>query len=679
MNIKGITIMCAPLLTALVAVAALATAVAVAAVAAAAAADPPADSGPLKPPMTAAQVITVLDQTVDWYRTLGLQQQAASDPSDLLILYDNRQTATKVLGLAFDLARANADMLSKNLDATNADTDNKTDSNDATTSSNALLQLQKKLDGETATVQAELDALQHPSPPHAGAKKPKVDVQAKVHELQGELDLINTKRNIVNTMVGFAGEGGNSTAGALRSQIDAMAVALPATIAGGNPASSPSGSSPGGAGPTPPAPAAAPAAPATAAQPPSASSTVTAVGTFGLWDLALNAFRLSEKANTVDGIDKRTAALQATLAKIRSTLLDQIKTLSARGDALAAAAESADATTLNGVHDQLDDLSAQFKQVSALLLPLSREGVLLNQYRHNLDTWRDTIRTETKSALKTLGIRLAILLVILGLLFGAAELWQRTVIRYIQDTRRRYQLLLLRRIALWSLVVIVVGFAFASELGSIVTFAGLITAGIAVAMQSVLVSIVGYFFLIGKYGIRVGDRVQIGEVAGEVIDLGLVRMYLMELGAKGASGPTGRVVAFANSVVFQVASGLFKQIPGVNFGWREVVLNLPAGVDYAAIKERLLTAITTALADYLPEIERQTREIERTTMSTSAGDAKPQVQLHFSGSTVEAHVRYPVHLAHAAEIDERVTESLTHVMQAAALAAAAAAPPPANA
>jgi small-conductance mechanosensitive channel len=208
----------------------------------------------------------------------------------------------------------------------------------------------------------------------------------------------------------------------------------------------------------------------------------------------------------------------------------------------------------------------------------------------------------------------------------------------------------------------VIGFAFASELGSIVTFAGLITAGIAVAMQSVLVSIVGYFFLIGKYGIRVGDRVQIGEVTGEVIDLGLVRMYLIELGAKGTMGPTGRVVAFANSVVFQVSSGLFKQIPGVNFSWREVTLNLPAGADYALIKGKLIAAVTDALKDYRAEILRQTKEIERTTLSSAAGDAQPQVQLHFTGTGVEAHVRYPVHLQHAAEIDERVTEALANVI-----------------
>jgi len=221
---------------------------------------------------------------------------------------------------------------------------------------------------------------------------------------------------------------------------------------------------------------------------------------------------------------------------------------------------------------------------------------------------------------------------------------------------------LLRQIAFWSLVVIIVGFGFASELGSIVTFAGLITAGIAVAMQSVLVSIVGYFFLIGKYGIRVGDRVQIGEVSGEVIDVGLVRMYLMEFGGHGSLGPTGRVVAFPNSVVFQVSSGLFKQIPGVNFAWHEITLSVPAGADYASAKEKLNAAVIDALKDYHHEIQRQTQEIQRATWSGSGGAALPTVQLKFSANGVEAHVRYPVHLQHAAEIDERVSQALLQVI-----------------
>jgi small-conductance mechanosensitive channel len=205
---------------------------------------------------------------------------------------------------------------------------------------------------------------------------------------------------------------------------------------------------------------------------------------------------------------------------------------------------------------------------------------------------------------------------------------------------------------------------FVTELGSLATFAGLITAGLAVAMQSVLVSIVGYFFLIGKYGIRVGDRVQIGTVTGEVIEMGLVRLHLMEVSGEGQMAPTGRVVAFANSIIFQSSGGLFKQIPGVNLAWHEVTFSLPSGADYAALKDRMVEAVTRVIADYREDIVRQTREIQKAASATETGDPLPSVQLRFSASSVDAIVRYPVQLSHAAEIDERVSRELMNVISA---------------
>ena len=592
--------------------------------------------------MTGADVIRMLDQTIDWYRTLGIQQQAANEPSDILILYDNHQTANQVIGLAFDIARANADILAKQPRPKEAGGD--------PASSQTLSQLQDKFSALGTTVQAEMDSDRQ----LLGKARPeqKNQLQAKIAELQGELDLINARKSLLGTLSTFAnqsdpnGSGGN----ALKAQIEAMAVTMPtaanATGTPNPPAADAAGAAGTGGGKT-----AAPLSVLTGAS-------SSAAARFGIWDLAANAVRLSEKIATIDIIDARTSALQATFSQISAPLISQLKALSARGDALASQADSAGSDTLNQVRDQLDNLSAQFKQTSNMLIPLSKESVLLKQYRRTVGNWRDAVKGQYINALKTLGVRIIVLAVLLAMVFAAAEVWRRAVMRYIPDSRRRYQFLLLRKIALWCLVVIIVGFAFASELGSIVTFAGLITAGLAVAMQSVLVSIVGYFFLIGKYGIRIGDRVQIGDVTGEVIELGLVRLYLMELGARGLSGPTGRVVAFANSIVFQVSSGLFKQIHGVNFIWREIVLNLPPGIDYAAAKEKLMSAVNNAVKDYRDEIVRQTKEIQRATASNSADDARPRVQLTFSAAGAQAHIQYPVHLQNAAETEERVSRAV---------------------
>jgi small-conductance mechanosensitive channel len=597
--------------------------------------------------LTGDQVIQILDQTVEWYRTLGTQQQTASQPSDLLILYANQQTAAQVVGLAFDIARANAELLSSEASSGQA-------AADTASSSQALVAQQKKLQAQRLSIQTEMDADRKQIA--ASAAGGKSDLNSKLSELQGELDMLDARKNLLDTMAQFVNENDSksSSANALKAHIDAIAVSVPTTASA--PAPTPA--------PTAPTP-----APAAGKSAPAATPTVFAGGASastrtGIWELASNAFKLSDKVGTIKAIDRNTATLEQTFAKIRSAPLEQLKGLSARSDALAAQADTAQGAALKDVRNQLDTLAWLFKQTSDILIPLSKEGVLLQQYRHNLSSWQEAVKRQYHEAVATLGVRLGILLALLAVVFGGAEVWRRLVIRYTHDPRRRYQQQLVRKITAWTLAVVIIGFSFVTELSSFATFAGLITAGLAVAMQSVLVSIVGYFFLIGKYGVRVGDRVQIGNVSGEVIDLGLVRMHLMELSPQGPLGATGRVVAYANSIVFQPTGGLFKQIPGVNFAWHETTWKLPAGCDYVLIKEKLLAAVVNVVKDYHEEIVRQTKQIETTTASSSVGGAQPQVQLHFSAAGVEALVRYPVQMQHEAEIDERVSKEVMKVISA---------------
>jgi small-conductance mechanosensitive channel len=304
-----------------------------------------------------------------------------------------------------------------------------------------------------------------------------------------------------------------------------------------------------------------------------------------------------------------------------------------------------------------------------VLIPLSKEAILLQQYRSNLFNWRASVRRQYHEAAIALAERVGVLLALLAIVVAAGEIWRRLLNRYVHEQHRRYQMLLLRRITLWTVAAIIVGLTFVTELSSLATFAGLITAGVAVAMQSVLVSIVGYFFLIGKYGVRVGDKVQIGNVTGEVIDIGLVRMHLLELGSRGPLERTGRTVAFANSIAFQSSGGLFKQIPGVNLAWHEITLALPAGSDYALLKKELLEAVGRVLGQYREDFIEQSKRIDqwkdlKTRASIAAGEMLPQIFLRFAASGVEALVRYPVPVEQAVEVDDRVSESLLNVLGA---------------
>ncbi|HTB88637.1 MAG TPA: hypothetical protein VK743_11815 [Steroidobacteraceae bacterium] len=615
----------------------------VGALAAAGAASPPTAPSTLNTTqvsvLSASEVVEILDQASEWYRALGLPQQNSLQPSEVLILYANRQIADKVVDLVVELARANAELLSSEANAARATADK--------SAAASLKQQRDQLAAQRQSIQQEIAADQQKRSAAGGAGK---ELEAKLAELQGELAMNAARANLLDTMGEFVSQRDpkSADAEALKAHIDAIAASIP-LAAGAN--APPSGAT---------------TATATPAASALSNSGVEKSGTRdGIWDLAKNVFDLRAKIKAIEVIDARSKDLADLFDKYSDAPRARLQSYAAGSDALASAADSATGVALQNLRSQFDTLAWLFKQTSSILLPLSKEKVLLEQYRHNLANWRDITRRQYHEAWQVLAARLGIVIGLLAAVFVLAEVWRRAVLRYVHEPRRRYQFLLVRTIVMWVVIVAIVGLSFVTEISSFATFAGLITAGVAVAMQSVLVSIVGYFFLIGKYGIRVGDRVQIGAVVGEVMDLGLVRMHLMEFHGDGPLGPTGRVVAFPNLIVFQATGGLFKQLPGVDLSWHDFTVSLPAVSDYAALKQRLLEAVRDVTKEYRGEIERQSREIRDMSLSGAGADAEAQVQMRIVDGRMQALIGYPVHSQHAADIDERVSQAVLAVLSAA--------------
>ncbi|MEO7207848.1 MAG: mechanosensitive ion channel domain-containing protein [Steroidobacteraceae bacterium] len=590
--------------------------------------------------LSASEVVQILDQTSDWYRTLGLPQQKPLQPSEVLILYGNRQIADKVVDLVIELARADAELLSSEANAAQAGADKSAVA--------SLIQQRDQLAAQRRSIQQEIAAdRQRQSTAGKGGN----GLESKLAELQGELAMNAARANLLDTMGEFVTQRDpkSADAEALKAHIDAIAASMP--LGESAPAPTASTASPGVKSSVAPA----------VLQP---SADKSNVGN-GIWDLAKNVFDLRSKIKAIEVIDARSKDLADLFHKYSEAPRERLRAYATNSDALAAAANSANGAALQNLRAQFDTLAWLFKQTSSILLPLSKEAVLLQQYRHNLASWRDTTRRQYHEAWQVLTERLGIVIGLLAAVFMLAEVWRRAVLRYVHEPRRRYQLLLVRAILMWVVTLAIVGLSFVTEISSFATFAGLITAGVAVAMQSVLVSIVGYFFLIGKYGIRVGDRVQIGNVVGEVLDLGLVRMHLMEFHGQGPLGPTGRVVAFPNLIVFQATGGLFKQLPGVNLAWHEITLPLPAVSDYAALKQRLLDSVRVVTQEYRGEIERQSKEIREMSVSGGGAAAEVQVQMRIVDGHMQAQIGYPVHSQHAADIDERVSQAVLAVLSVA--------------
>lgn len=586
------------------------------------------------PPQDPAQIIQFLSHTISWYRQLAVEQQLATQPSDLTFFQENHRVADQVVQLAFDYARSQAQLQARRSAQLSQP--------QTSTQYQRLAQAAQKADQQLQDTQSELESTRAKAAAAAGAKKK--TLEAQIAELESEIGLLQARRDALNTMLEFVSTSNSAGGGAsLRAQIEELARSVPASL------SHPSGTNPN----------------ETSSEPAAASN--AAVGKkpqpSGIWGLTADWIRLSEKMHTLENEISAAKDLSNRSQEFRKPILDNLRSLIQQGDQLFAAADTASTDQLAQETQQLDALTGKFKQTSNALLPLSKISVLLDIYQRTLTSWREAVKIEAHEDGRQLLFRLGVLAILIGAVIAIGEIWRRTTFRYVHDARRRYQFLLIRRVVMWLAIGLIILLTFASQLGSAVTFAGLITAGVAVALQNVIVSVVAYFFLIGKYGIRVGDRVQIGDVTGEVVEIGLVRIHIMELGGPSDSQPTGRVVAFSNSIVFQPTAGVFKQIPGTNFIWHELKLTLSSDADYNGAKQRITQAIDGALEQYRDSIEAQRQSLERNLSSVSPAELRARVRLHYTASGVEATVRFPVELGKASEMDDHVMKEILAALE----------------
>ncbi|HEV7675515.1 MAG TPA: mechanosensitive ion channel family protein [Candidatus Angelobacter sp.] len=582
-------------------------------------------------------IIPFLNQTIVWSRQLIAEQQLVSEPSDALFLNDNRQVADQVVRLAFEFARARAQALASQAGQGAGRAQ-------APTQYQGLVDSAAKADQQVKGLQQELEQFHQQLLTATGKKR--ATLQAVISETEGELQLFQTRRDTLRTMLQFATGTALSGlgSGSLLSQVEELARTVPVASAENR---EQAGSNSAANNPTSPA---------------IVASREHKEAPTGILALATDLFSLRRKLRALQDNLNQTEALSQSSKNLRAPLVAKVRELTQKGDDVAGQPDSQDPKVLAQQRKDLDSLTAQFKQVSASLLPLGKQSILLDIYKRTTTNWHNAVQSQYRAELKGLLLRLVVLALVLGVVLGVSEVWKRATFRYVPDLRRRYQFLLIRRIVLWCLTAIIIAIAFASELGAVTTFAGLMTAGIAVALQNVILSIAGYFFLIGKYGVRVGDRVNIAGVTGDVVDIGLVRLQMMEITGGSVPLPTGRVVAFSNAVVFQANAGMFKQIPGTNFLWHEITLTLDPKTDYRQVERRMMEAVNKVFGEYHDKMEVQRRNVERSLNSTVPAFA-PESRLHLTQTSLEVVIRYPVDLAHAGEIDNRVTREILDALE----------------
>jgi small-conductance mechanosensitive channel len=571
------------------------------------------------------EILAHLNLIVQFYQKTKQPIQKAGRPNDVVYADQATELSAQAADFAFQSAKAQAVLIESN------------QGSNGTATNAQVAGEQQKLQVSETNVETQINDLNSREAAlnqQIAVAKPKdlAALQSQKKQIQGSLDLANAMKDALQKIIGMAGaEGGSGLAG----DIEGLQGSVPELASKNKTA-------------------------------PSLLTTIDSAQSEGITSQGAVLIDLLETRHDLDMLLNEDAALQRQALDLRAPLLTVMRNLIKQGQQLSQQAESAEQTgsapapntTPATGQPTIQVITTEFKALSAATVPLSQEIIVLEESRSNILAWQTSVNQEYDSILHALLLRILVIIIALGLILGGGEIWRHATNKYVQDIRRRRQLLIVRRVVVGFLSAIVVLFGFVTQFNSLATFAGFITAGIAVGLQTILLSVAAYFFIIGRYGIKVGDRITISAVTGDVIDVGLVRFYMMELAGTGSElNPTGRVAVFSNAVLFQAGTPLYKQIPGTRYAWHELTVKLTDAANYKLICEALLKEVSAVYEVHRLDIEQQHKGVEdQVQIPINLPAVESRLQLN--GGSFQLWVRFPVEIQHAAEMDEKLTEAL---------------------
>jgi small-conductance mechanosensitive channel len=231
---------------------------------------------------------------------------------------------------------------------------------------------------------------------------------------------------------------------------------------------------------------------------------------------------------------------------------------------------------------------------------------------------------------------------IVGILIvvGIVRFLQKTVAVRIKDTDTRYRVRKFVSFIGYILGIVVLVTIFSDKLGGLTVALGVAGAGIAFALQEVIASFAGWFAITFANFYKTGDRVQLGGIKGDVIDIGVLRTTVMEVGewVKGDLY-SGRMVRIANSFVFK--EPVFNYSGDFPFLWDEVTIPVKYGSDYRMAREMFNKIAQEILGNYTELAANAWKGMVKRYLIEDAA-VKPMVTMIFNDNWVEFTIRYVV-------------------------------------
>ncbi len=232
----------------------------------------------------------------------------------------------------------------------------------------------------------------------------------------------------------------------------------------------------------------------------------------------------------------------------------------------------------------------------------------------------------------------------------------------------RYSAFWLRRVTgyvIWSvaiLLVILVWAEFGRRAGFVV---GLFSAGLAFALQNVLGSFAAWIGILTGKVFRAGDRVMMGGVRGDVIDVSPLRTTIMEMGSAGSEEDseawvharqyTGRIVTVSNKVFFE--KPVYNYSKDFDYIWEELTVPLSYTTDWERGKEILVEEVEEATRDFRDKSAGALAEMARRYL-VPRSDVHPQVFLKLTDNWIELTARFVIPVRSARRVKSDISENL---------------------
>lgn len=486
---------------------------------------------------TRQQVIEFLTQSVEWYRSSSQQRQLSIQPEDIPFIEDDQSNALQILRLSFDYSKALAgfdigsQMLPEQPRSGIPDT--------PVSELQRLVRIEGQCEAEAQNARNNLESLRKEV---ERRKKARTSWEGALVGDESRLDLLQAQCQSYRTLLGFVRTTDASTPlnEDLASTIDDLSRTVPDLTNAGS---------------------------ATRSLLASRVTVPTRTGS-SIPDLISDVLASRRKLETLAEASRSADRLAQVSRNLGVPLAQHLNSDLQTASLGSNDSQSSDLKALRQQNMRLDALSSEVNTLSPAIVALDKQRVLLGIYKSDVAKWRSLVLSQYTAAWKQLVLHLIGLGSVIFLLSALAAALRRFTARYIRDASRRSTILIAEWILLWLSILLVILVSFISNLASLATFLGLLTAGLAVALQNVILAVLGYAVLVGKLGLRLGDRVQISGVTGEVVEFGLLQFQVKEIDAEAQY--TGRVASFSNSFVFlSPAIGIFRlgaEKPAMSFG-----------------------------------------------------------------------------------------------------------------